>query len=75
MQKSASALVMSQYIGEKYQALVTGASSKGTWVRVTNPPVEGKLVSGAVGIDVGDIVTVALLSVDVVQGFIDFARV
>lgn len=75
MQKSASALVMSQYIGETYQALVTGASSKGTWVRVTNPPVEGKLVSGAVGIDVGDIVTVALLSVDVVQGFIDFARV
>ena len=54
---------------------VTGASSKGTWVRLLNMPVEGKLVQGFDGMDVGDRVRVQLIDIDVERGFIDFRRV
>ena len=74
MRKSAAALLLSSRIGEKFEGVVTGASSKGTWARVFDPPVEGKVVRGAKGLDVGDRVRVKLLSVDVERGFIDFAR-
>ena len=73
--KSAAALFLSGRIGEIFDALVTGAAEKGTWVRVLQPPVEGKLVEGAQGLDVGDRLRVKLVSVDVEQGFIDFERV
>jgi exoribonuclease-2 len=54
---------------------VTGASEKGTWVRLLNMPVEGKLVDGFEGVDVGNRVRVQLVSVNVQQGFIDFKNV
>ena len=72
---TASALWMANRIGQEFDAVVTGASAKGTWVRLTGPPVEGKLERGAEGLDVGDPVRVRLISTDPARGFIDFARV
>lgn len=72
--KSAAALLLESRIGERFDAMVTGASEKGTWVRLLDIPVEGMLKSGSRGLDVGDQVTVELASVDVEQGFIDFVR-
>ena len=69
------ALVLIDRVGERFDALVTGAANKGTWVRVLTPPVEGKIMRGAHGLDVGDLVRVELLSVDVEAGFIDFGVV
>ena len=74
VRKSAAALLLESRIGEKFDAIVTGASQKGTWVRIFQPPVEGKLVHGFDGLDVGDRVRVQLIRTDVEQGFIDFAR-
>jgi VacB/RNase II family 3'-5' exoribonuclease len=73
--KSAAALLFGDRIGEEFDGIVTGASYKGTWVRLLAKPVEGKVVQRASGLDVGDRVRVRLLSVDVERGFIDFARV
>ena len=73
--KSAAALLLESRIGEQFDAIVTGASDKGTWVRVLTVPVEGKLVQGFEGMDVGERVRVQLVSVDVQQGFIDFKKV
>ena len=55
--------------------LVTGASGKGTWVRLLDPPIEGRLASGVEGMDVGRELRVQLISTDVQRGFIDFKRV
>jgi VacB/RNase II family 3'-5' exoribonuclease len=73
--KSAAALLLQSRIGEQFDSIVTGASEKGTWVRVLTVPVEGKLVQGFEGVDVGDRIRVQLSSVDVQQGFIDFRKV
>ncbi len=73
--KSAAALLLESRIGEQFDAMVTGASAKGTWVRLLNIPVEGMLKSGYQGVDVGDQIRVKLVSVDVERGFIDFGRV
>jgi VacB/RNase II family 3'-5' exoribonuclease len=75
VRKSAAALLLESSIGQRFDAMVTGASEKGTWVRVLEPPVEGKVVRGFAGVDVGDRVRVTLIGVDVEQGFIDFAGV
>jgi len=72
--KSAAALLLEPRIGERFDGLVTGASAKGTWVRILQPPVEGKLVRGAEGLDVGDQVRVELVGADVDQGHIDLVR-
>ncbi len=72
--KSAAALLLSGRIGETFDAIVTGASVKGTWVRLLSPPVEGRLERGAAGLDVGDQARVKLIHTDVEQGFVDFAR-
>jgi len=72
--KSAGALLLESRIGEQFSALVTGASSKGTWARLLTIPVEGRVVRGFEGADVGDQIRVRLLSVNVERGFIDFAR-
>jgi VacB/RNase II family 3'-5' exoribonuclease len=74
VRKSAAALVMVARIGERFEAIVAGASDKGTFVKLTSPPVEGKLVRGEQGLDVGDRVRVRLQRVDVERGFIDFIR-
>jgi len=73
--KSAAALLLESRIGEQFDALVTGASSKGTWVRLLSMPVEGRLDPGASGVDVGDHIRVELTSVSVERGYIDFVRV
>jgi exoribonuclease-2 len=73
--KSAAAMLLQAKIGQRFEAIVTGAAEKGTWVRVINPPVEGKLVQGAQGVDVGNRIQVQLLHTDVERGFIDFGRV
>lgn len=75
LQKSAAAMVLRARIGERFEAIVTGASSKGTWVRTIRPPVEGRVVDGSAGLDVGDRVSVELVDTDVERGFIDFAHV
>src|SRR4051812_43293075 len=73
--KSAAALVVQSRVGEQFDAIVTGASAKGTWVRVKLPPIEGRLVRGAsADLDVGDRVRVKLSGVNVDRGFIDFER-
>ena len=74
VRKSAAALLLSSHVGEHFDGVVTGANQKGTWVRTFRPPVEGKVVKGSDGLDIGDRVNVKLLSVDVEAGFIDFAR-
>lgn len=74
VRKSAAALLLERRVGDRFNGIVTGASQKGTWVRVFTPPVEGKVVSGEEGMDVGDHVRVRLLGTDVEKGFIDFAR-
>ncbi|MEO8082962.1 MAG: RNB domain-containing ribonuclease [Ardenticatenales bacterium] len=70
--KSAAALLLDDKIGQQFEAFVTGASDKGTWVRLIDMPVEGRVEKGAKGLDVGDRTRVRLLSVDVDRGFIDF---
>jgi exoribonuclease-2 len=73
--KSAAALLLESRIGERFEALVTGASEKGTWVRIARPVTEGKVVRGFEGLDVGDHAQVELVHADVERGFIDFVRV
>jgi exoribonuclease-2 len=75
LRKSAAALLLESRIGQRFDAIVTGASDKGTWVRLLDPPVEGKLVTGARGLDVGDTVRVELVSTNVERGYIDFSSV
>ena len=75
VRKSAAALLLQGRIGQQFDAMVTGASDKGTWVRIAEPLAEGRLVKGFEGLDVGDTVRVQLLHTDVQRGFIDFARV
>ena len=75
LDKSAAALLLESRIGEQFEAIVTGASAKGTWVRLLRTPMEGKLVDGFAGLDVGDRVRVQLISTDVERGFIDFKKV
>ncbi len=73
--KSAAAMLLESRIGERFDAIITGASDQGTWVRLLHPPVEGKLVSGFEGMDVGRRLRVQLVRADVERGFIDFKRV
>ena len=72
--KCAAAQLLASRIGERFDGLVTGASAKGTWVRILHPAIEGKVVRGFHGLDVGDRVRVELVHTDVDRGFIDFAR-
>jgi VacB/RNase II family 3'-5' exoribonuclease len=73
--KSAAAMLLESRIGERFDAIVTGAGPKGTWVRLFHPPIEGKLVHGFEGMDVGHRINVQLIHTDVENGFIDFKRV
>ena len=73
--KSAAALLLESRIGEQFDAIVTGAADKGTWVRVAQPPVEGRLEGDVHGLDVGRRLRVQLARTDVERGYIDFIRV
>jgi exoribonuclease-2 len=73
VRKSAAALLLESKVGQRFDGIVTGASAKGTWVRIFHPPAEGKVVTGDEGLDVGDRVSVELVATDVERGYIDFA--
>ncbi len=73
--KSAAAILLESRIGERFDAIITGAAPKGTWVRILHPPIEGKLVYGFEGMDVGHRIRVQLIHTDVEHGFIDFKRI
>lgn len=74
VRKGAAALLLEGRVGERFRGVVTGASDKGTWVRIFRPDVEGRVVRGERGLDVGDKVEVRLVGLDPGRGFIDFAR-
>jgi len=73
MQKRIAAVVLHPRIGQSFKAIVTGVNKYGTFVRTIDPHVDGMVVSGGKGLDVGDKVTVKLVSTDPQRGFIDFA--
>jgi len=75
VRKSAAALLLAPKVGQRFDAMVTGASSKGTWARITEPVAEGRVIRGYEGLDVGDRVRVELVHTDASRGFIDFAAV
>jgi hypothetical protein len=61
--------------GEQYEAIVTGASDRGTWVRLVQPSIEGRLVSGIEGLDIGHPLRVQRVDTDVERGYIDLVKV
>jgi exoribonuclease-2 len=74
MHKRIAAVALAGRVGESFPAIVTGVTPKGVFVRVIDPPVEGRLMHGEQGVDVGDRVRVTLLATDPQRGFIDFGR-
>jgi VacB/RNase II family 3'-5' exoribonuclease len=74
VEKSAAALLLESKIGDRFDAIVTGAGPKGTWVRLLDFPVEGRLMHGFEGVDVGHRIRVQLIRTDVDLGFIDFKK-
>jgi hypothetical protein len=74
VRKIAGAAMMADRVGDSFAAVITAAARKGTYARLLNPPVEGRVVSGAEGLDVGDTVRLRLVGVDPLKGFIDFAH-
>ena len=75
MQKRIVAVAMSDKVGQTFLAMATGVTDKGTFVRVIDPPMEGRLMQGTDGIDVGDKLEVRLTRTDPARGFIDFAKI
>ena len=74
MQKRIAAVALATRVGQEFSAVVTGVTSRGVWIRVFDPPVEGRLMRGEQGLDVGDQVRVRLLETDPEHGYIDFGR-
>lgn len=75
MRKTVSAMVLQDRIGDLFEGIVTGVSDRGTWARISDPLVEGMIVDQFLGLQVGDRVTLKLVSLDIPRGFIDFAAV
>lgn len=73
MNKAAAALLLCDHIGQVYHGIITGASEKGTWVRIQTPPIEGRIIEGFENLDVGDHVTIKLESVDIQKAHINFS--
>jgi len=74
MRKIAGASMLADRVGDNFSAVVTASSPKGIYARVINPPVEGRIVRGGKGLDVGDVVKLTLVNADAQRGFIDFAH-
>jgi VacB/RNase II family 3'-5' exoribonuclease len=74
MVKRVAAVALAGSIGKVFHGVITGANDKGTYVRIFDPPVEGKIVHGEQGLDVGDTVDVTLLHTDPQHAFIDFTH-
>jgi exoribonuclease-2 len=72
--KSAATLLLEARVGESFEGVITGAADKGTWVRIFNPPVEGRMVRGFQSLRVGDQVRVVLVHTDFDRGYLDFER-
>jgi VacB/RNase II family 3'-5' exoribonuclease len=72
MRKAAAAVLLQNRIGDSFEAIVTGASAKGTYVRLFTPPAEGRIMRGEHGLRVGQKVIVRLLKTDPFNGFLDF---
>ncbi|WP_027997106.1 RNB domain-containing ribonuclease [Simplicispira psychrophila] len=75
VRKSEAAMYLQPFIGQTFDAIVTGRSDSATWVRTLAPPAEGLLLSGEISLDVGRKIRVKLVSANVERGFIDFERV
>jgi exoribonuclease-2 len=75
VEKSANAMLLKHRVGEVFEAIVSGASPKGTWIRLFHPHVEGKLVNGFNGLEVGYKLKVRLIQINIEEGFIDFERI
>jgi exoribonuclease-2 len=74
MTKRIAAVALQHRVGQQFAAVVTGVTPKGVFVRIVDPPVEGRLMRGENGVDVGDRLQVTLLGADPQRGFIDFGR-
>ena len=72
--KSAAAMLLASRIGDRFDAVCTGAANKGTWVRISQPPVEGRLLYGFEGVHVGQRLKVQLVRTDVPKGYLDFKK-
>jgi ribonuclease R len=70
--KAAAAVMLQERVGETFEAFVTGASEKGTYVRLIDPPAEGRVVWGWQGLRIGQRISVRLVAADPYRGFIDF---
>jgi exoribonuclease-2 len=75
MRKAAAAVLLADQIGATFDAIVTGVTEGGTFVRLLKPPAEGRVVQNEHGIDVGDKIRVKLLEVNPMKGFIDLRKV
>ena len=75
MRKSEAALLLESRIGQRFDAIVTGNAADGVWVRLLNPPAEGKVIRGANALRVGDKIHVKLVATNVEHGFIDFEQI
>jgi exoribonuclease II len=71
--KSAAVLLLEQRVGESFDGVITGAAEKGTWVRIFDPPAEGRVVEGGHRLRVGDKARVVLVDTDFERGYLDFA--
>ncbi len=75
VRKSEAALLLESHVGQQFDAIVTGRSTSGTWVRIFTPPVEGKLVGRMPELEVGQRARVKLVATNVEHGFIDFVLI
>ena len=73
--KSAAAMLLASRIGDPFDAICTGAADKGTWVRIFHPPIEGRLLYGYEGVEVGNRLKVQLVHTNVDKGYIDFKKI
>jgi len=74
VRKIAGATLIADRVGESFTAVITSSSPKGVYARILRPPVEGRVLRGGRGLDVGDTVRLTLVAVDLAKGYIDFAH-